>query len=168
MQLLEPDFDAGYASTPPDAQAAILLRLQLQYPPSWSLYQCLHHGWDHPPPSHSGDLSKHRFMAEDKFVRLPWDLTSSQHACWSLCAYTLHPCFKKNEAVGSQILSQCVSYIIIDAQYRSVIQKPPLASTRLTSSRPDAILIVPMKRVPRTNFQYLLRSTGGRRGNREQ
>eukprot|EP00983_Pelagomonas_calceolata_P079047 1154513-Pelagomonas_calceolata.AAC.2 len=37
---------------------------------------------------------------------------------------------------------------------------------RLTSSRPDAILVVPMKRVPRTNSRYLLRSTGGRGGNR--
>eukprot|EP00983_Pelagomonas_calceolata_P047000 1140422-Pelagomonas_calceolata.AAC.8 len=38
---------------------------------------------------------------------------------------------------------------------------------RLTSSWPDAILVVPLKRVPRSNSQYLLRSAGGRRGNRE-
>eukprot|EP00983_Pelagomonas_calceolata_P017257 540797-Pelagomonas_calceolata.AAC.1 len=36
---------------------------------------------------------------------------------------------------------------------------------RLTSSRPDTI--VPMKLVPRTYPRYLLRSTGGCRGNRE-
>eukprot|EP00983_Pelagomonas_calceolata_P040601 1137683-Pelagomonas_calceolata.AAC.2 len=38
---------------------------------------------------------------------------------------------------------------------------------RLTSSPPDAILFVPMKRVPMTDSRYLLRSRGGRRGNRE-
>eukprot|EP00983_Pelagomonas_calceolata_P038423 1136796-Pelagomonas_calceolata.AAC.2 len=38
---------------------------------------------------------------------------------------------------------------------------------RLTSSRPDAILVVPMKRVPRMNSQFPLRSRGGRGGNRE-
>eukprot|EP00983_Pelagomonas_calceolata_P100326 1158554-Pelagomonas_calceolata.AAC.11 len=38
---------------------------------------------------------------------------------------------------------------------------------RLTSSRPDAILVVPLKRVPRSNSRYLLRSAGGRGGNRE-
>eukprot|EP00983_Pelagomonas_calceolata_P025310 793958-Pelagomonas_calceolata.AAC.1 len=38
---------------------------------------------------------------------------------------------------------------------------------RLTSSRPDAILVVPMKRVPRTNSRYPLRSRGGRGRNRE-
>eukprot|EP00983_Pelagomonas_calceolata_P056247 1144501-Pelagomonas_calceolata.AAC.4 len=32
----------------------------------------------------------------------------------------------------------------------------------LTSSRPDAVLVGPMKRVPRTNCRYPLRSTGGR------
>eukprot|EP00983_Pelagomonas_calceolata_P121849 1160841-Pelagomonas_calceolata.AAC.2 len=38
---------------------------------------------------------------------------------------------------------------------------------RLTSSRPDATLVVPMDRVPRTNCRYLLRSRGGRGGSRE-
>eukprot|EP00983_Pelagomonas_calceolata_P078316 1154231-Pelagomonas_calceolata.AAC.2 len=38
---------------------------------------------------------------------------------------------------------------------------------RLTSSRPDAISVVPVKRVPRTNSRYLLRSKGGHWGNRE-
>eukprot|EP00983_Pelagomonas_calceolata_P073429 1152122-Pelagomonas_calceolata.AAC.1 len=38
---------------------------------------------------------------------------------------------------------------------------------RLTSSRPGVILVVPMKRVPRTNSRYPLRRRGGRRGNRE-
>eukprot|EP00983_Pelagomonas_calceolata_P031880 1000864-Pelagomonas_calceolata.AAC.1 len=38
---------------------------------------------------------------------------------------------------------------------------------RLTSSRPDAILVIPIKKVPRTNSRYLLRRTGGRGGNRE-
>eukprot|EP00983_Pelagomonas_calceolata_P079789 1154868-Pelagomonas_calceolata.AAC.10 len=38
---------------------------------------------------------------------------------------------------------------------------------RLTSSRPDAILVVPMKRVPRTNSRYPLRSRGGHGGSRE-
>eukprot|EP00983_Pelagomonas_calceolata_P079403 1154649-Pelagomonas_calceolata.AAC.1 len=38
---------------------------------------------------------------------------------------------------------------------------------RLTSSRPDAILVLPMKRVPRINPRYPLRSRGGRGGNRE-
>eukprot|EP00983_Pelagomonas_calceolata_P055241 1144060-Pelagomonas_calceolata.AAC.1 len=37
---------------------------------------------------------------------------------------------------------------------------------RLTSSCPDAI-VIPMKRVPRTNSRYPLRSRGGRVGNRE-
>eukprot|EP00983_Pelagomonas_calceolata_P067192 1149393-Pelagomonas_calceolata.AAC.1 len=36
-----------------------------------------------------------------------------------------------------------------------------------TSSHPDSISVVPTKRVPRTNSQYLLRSRGGRGGNRE-
>eukprot|EP00983_Pelagomonas_calceolata_P038747 1136908-Pelagomonas_calceolata.AAC.1 len=39
---------------------------------------------------------------------------------------------------------------------------------RLTSSQPDAILVVPMKRVPRSNSQYLLRSAEGRGENREE
>eukprot|EP00983_Pelagomonas_calceolata_P079285 1154602-Pelagomonas_calceolata.AAC.1 len=38
---------------------------------------------------------------------------------------------------------------------------------RYTSSRPDAILVVPLERVLRLNSWYLLRSAGGRRGNRE-
>eukprot|EP00983_Pelagomonas_calceolata_P047904 1140844-Pelagomonas_calceolata.AAC.1 len=38
---------------------------------------------------------------------------------------------------------------------------------RLTSSLPDAIVVVPIKRVPRTNSRYPLRSRGGQ-GNREQ
>eukprot|EP00983_Pelagomonas_calceolata_P126258 1161288-Pelagomonas_calceolata.AAC.8 len=38
---------------------------------------------------------------------------------------------------------------------------------RLTSSRPDAILVVPMKRVPMTNTRCPLRRRGGRGVNRE-
>eukprot|EP00983_Pelagomonas_calceolata_P114107 1160059-Pelagomonas_calceolata.AAC.13 len=38
---------------------------------------------------------------------------------------------------------------------------------RLTFSRPDARLVVPRHRTPRSNSRYLLRSTGGRQGNRE-
>eukprot|EP00983_Pelagomonas_calceolata_P045196 1139614-Pelagomonas_calceolata.AAC.1 len=38
---------------------------------------------------------------------------------------------------------------------------------RLTYSRPDAILVVPIQKMPRSNSRYLLRSTGGRGGNRE-
>eukprot|EP00983_Pelagomonas_calceolata_P060460 1146369-Pelagomonas_calceolata.AAC.1 len=39
---------------------------------------------------------------------------------------------------------------------------------KLTSSRPDAILVVPMKRVPRSNSRYPLRSRGGCGGDRER
>ena len=38
---------------------------------------------------------------------------------------------------------------------------------RLTSSRPDALLVVPLKRAQRSNPRYELKSTGGRGGNRE-
>eukprot|EP00983_Pelagomonas_calceolata_P069572 1150415-Pelagomonas_calceolata.AAC.1 len=38
---------------------------------------------------------------------------------------------------------------------------------RLTSSRPDAVLVTPMQKVARSNSRYLLRSTGGRGENRE-
>eukprot|EP00983_Pelagomonas_calceolata_P121830 1160839-Pelagomonas_calceolata.AAC.2 len=38
---------------------------------------------------------------------------------------------------------------------------PQANKQRLTSSRPDAILVVPRKRVPRTNARYPLRSKGG-------
>ena len=38
---------------------------------------------------------------------------------------------------------------------------------RLISSRPDALLVVPLKRAQRSNPRYELRSAGGRGGNRE-
>eukprot|EP00967_Tisochrysis_lutea_P118208 scaffold191853_cov19-Tisochrysis_lutea.AAC.3 len=49
----------------------------------------------------------------------------------------------------------------------ALIVKPAAVTKGLASSCPDAMLLIPIRRVPRTTSQYLLRHRGGHGGKRD-